>query len=306
MPIVDRSISPRLEATMYHFNTAPPASSVNRFQGQCRTDSSQAVDRASGPAASTFRTTMHPDGSATTETDAYLFTVRPGNAQTGGTFTIFNKKTGKQQEHIWGDPHSSAGEFHGTLTLLLDGGIKASLQTSRFGNTNSTLLDAVTLTDGNEGVRMAGVSSGALTVQQGNGRMLDRWVPDGMTAYSTPDGMRGEHGEVVNQTWLNTHDMQLNPWLQGKPDAEWQDASGRGPDSFGLRQRHFGHGMDAEMHRHLNDYLGRLPSLDIESIEMDGGFTRLTHMPPQRYCYQNSVGWSVQSRHSPFGFLQAR
>jgi hypothetical protein len=252
---------------------------------------------------------MHPDGSATTETDAYLFTTRPGNAQTGGTFTIFNKKTGKQQEHIWGDPHSSAGEFHGTMTLLLDGGIKATLQTSRFGNTNSTLLDAVTLTKGDEGVRMTGVSSGALTVSQGNGRALDRSVADGMTAYSTPDGMRGEHGEVVNQQWLNARDVQLNPWLQGQPDARWQDdrrASGGRGDPFGHDRHRSDRHLDADIHRHLNDFLSRLQSLDIDSMELEGGFARLSHMQPRRYCYQNSVGWSVHTLASPFGVLQPK
>jgi hypothetical protein len=294
---------------MYHFNSVIPTSPFNGFQGLHRSERSQTLDRGAAPSASAFKTTMHPDGSATTETDAYLFTTRPGNAQTGGTFTIFNKKTGKQQEHIWGDPHSSAGEFHGTMTLLLDGGIKATIQTTKFGDTNSTLPDAVTLTKGDEGVRMTGVSSGALTVTQGNGRALDRSVADGMTAFSTPDGMRGENGEVVNQQWLDARDVQLNPWLQGKPDAVWQDdrrTRGDTGDLFGQGRHHSGRHMDADIHRHLNDFLGRLQSLDIESMQLDGGFTRLSHLPSRRYCYQNSVGWSVHALPSPFGVLQPK
>jgi hypothetical protein len=287
---------------MYHFNFAPSNYSNRNLAVQGMERPSRITYES--PASSLFKSTMHPDGSATTETDGYLITVRPGSPQAGGTVTVFNKKTGKEQEHIWGDPHSSGGEFRGTMTMVLDGNIKISTQTRPLGN--ATLADVVTVTDGHNGVQYSGVSSGALTARLADGRRLDRSVPDGMVLHSTPEGLRGRHGEVVNQQYMNTHDVQLNPWLADRPDIELPGSQSEHRQSF-ESHRSSSRDMEAAIHRHLQNFLARLQAtLPVNGLQIHGRFSHMPDAPIQQYTYQDAVGWSTQYAQNPFMTLQVK
>ena len=106
------------------------------------------------------RTSMQ-GGKAVFENDNYTITMGDDNS-----VFIRNKATGETYE-AWGDPHMNIDgrhewDFWGTTTLQLEDGTKVTIETTPWEqNTSMTLSSRVTITNGDYGVQVSGIDTGA-------------------------------------------------------------------------------------------------------------------------------------------------
>jgi Domain of Unknown Function (DUF1521) len=145
------------------------------------------------PAPSTQHTTRNGQGDAVYESDHYKITCN-----TRGEIEIFNKQS-QETDFIWGDPHFKIDGVHSfdfkeTTTLLLADGTKVTIDTEPWGANGATVASRVTVTKGEYGVQMDGVSLNNLQDEvtiaefQKNGYLLDKAVADGNVLFENDFG----------------------------------------------------------------------------------------------------------------------
>jgi Domain of Unknown Function (DUF1521) len=130
------------------------------------------------------RTTRNGQGDAVYESDHYKITCN-----TRGEITILNKQSGETY-FIWGDPHMNVDGVHSfdfkeSSTLILADGTKVTIDTEPWGANGATVASRVTITKGEYGVQLDGVSPNNMLDEvtiaefQKNGYLLDKVVADG-------------------------------------------------------------------------------------------------------------------------------
>jgi len=179
------------------------------------------------PANPTNASARLEGGLAVFENDSYRITADDDN-----TVTIKNKKTGEEYK-AWGDPHMNIDgqhtfDFWGTTTFRLEDGTKVTIETTPWANDpNATLSSRVTITNGDFGVRFAGVDSntkGDLRLEdaQGYGRVLDAVVSDGNVLHENPAGKGfvaidgAGNVRAVDQNYINGTDLKKIGALQDR------------------------------------------------------------------------------------------
>jgi hypothetical protein len=111
-----------------------------------------------------------------------------GSTDNGGTLTVTDKTTGKNFK-VWGDPHITTDKEdttdfqHSPATFRLPDGTEITVNPTNNAGVNT--IDNVTITKGNDAVKMTGFG-GNLQTQSlpGQGRYLDATTPDGTVLHT--------------------------------------------------------------------------------------------------------------------------
>ncbi len=138
-------------------------------------------------------TTRNAQGDAVYESDNYRI-----RCNTGGEITVLNKQSGETYL-IWGDPHMDIDgvrsfDFKESSTLILADGTKVTIDTEPWGTNGATVASRVTVTRGDYGVQIDGVSLNnmqdevTIAEYQRNGYLLDQVVADGNVFFENDFG----------------------------------------------------------------------------------------------------------------------
>jgi hypothetical protein len=125
--------------------------------------------------------------------DGYTLKLNENNSE----LLLVNGKTGTTTK-CWGDPHfdvngKRVGDFKGTISLVLENGVKVTVNTVPWKNdSNQFLSSQLTITKGDQVIRVGGLDqnkTGDLTIQESDfgGRAADFAVRDGLCLYENAD-----------------------------------------------------------------------------------------------------------------------